>query len=493
MEGYTSRLAIGNNAALLPAPMQEKFAKLFDDAPQVSYDTVRKVLRAEFGKEPAGPNGIFEIFEEKAIASASIAQVHRAKLKSPDGDGAWVAVKVQKPAVSKQVEWDLAAYRAVMWLYENYLFDMPVYFVADFITDHLKRELDFELELKNSVQTAKFVASEPRLADKVYIPKVYPEYTTKKVLVAEWIDGVRLSDRASIFRLMGEKDPRRRNTNGTLLSGTDGRPYPFPNKALLGGVSWIMDTMVQLFSAQIFEFGWIHCDPHPGNIIIRPNPRNPRRPQLVLLDHGLYVRVSPTFQRQYATLWKGLVTMDFDVIRDIATQWGIGTPDLFASATLMKPVKFGNDSSSEAFEKMDQYQRSVLIKERLRGFLTDTDKMPKALVFIGRNMRIVQGNNQMFGSPVNRIRITGMWASRSLVWSHQIPFRQRVREYFSYFAYLLIMLTIDASFWYTKLRQRFWSILGRNSANFEDELEKTMRGFAKSNFGVEISDDAFEG
>ena len=99
----------------------------------------------------------------------------------------------------------------------------------------------------------------------------------------------------------------------------------------------------------------------------------------------------------------------------------------------------------------------------------------------------------MFGSPVNRIRITGMWASRSLVWSHQIPFRQRVREYFNYFAYLVIMLTIDASFWYTKLRQRFWSILGRNSANFEDELEKTMRGFAKSNFGVEISDDAFEG
>lgn len=110
--------------------MQEKFAKLFDDAPQVPYETVRRVLKAEFGKEPSGPDGIFEVFEEQAVASASIAQVHRAKLKSPDGDGAWVAVKVQKPAVSKQVEWDLAAYRAVMWIYENYLFDMPVYFLV---------------------------------------------------------------------------------------------------------------------------------------------------------------------------------------------------------------------------------------------------------------------------------------------------------------------------------------------------------------------------
>ncbi len=122
--------AIGNNAALLPAPMQEKFQKLFDDAPQVPYTVVRAVLRSEFGRDPSGPEGVFEEFEEQAVASASIAQVHRAKLRSPDGNGPWVAVKVQKPAVSKQVEWDLGAFRVVMWLYENYLFDMPAYFIV---------------------------------------------------------------------------------------------------------------------------------------------------------------------------------------------------------------------------------------------------------------------------------------------------------------------------------------------------------------------------
>jgi aarF domain-containing kinase len=122
--------AIGNNAALLPAPMQEKFAKLFDDAPQVPYSVVRSVLRAEYGREPSGPDGVFEVFEEQAVASASVAQVHRAKLKSSDGNGEWVAVKVQKPAVSKQVEWDLGAFHIVMWLYEHYLFHVPAYFVA---------------------------------------------------------------------------------------------------------------------------------------------------------------------------------------------------------------------------------------------------------------------------------------------------------------------------------------------------------------------------
>ncbi|KAI0687097.1 atypical/ABC1/ABC1-B protein kinase [Cytidiella melzeri] len=466
--------AIGNNAALLPGPLQEKFAKLFDDAPQVPYSVVESVLKAEYGREPAGPGGIFEIFEEQAVASASVAQVHRAKLKSEDGNGEWVAVKVQKPAVSRQVEWDLGAFHIVMWLYEHYLFHMPVYFVAGFISDHLRRELDFEQEARNALMTGDFIQSEPSLADKVYVPRVYPELSTKKVLVAEWIDGTRLSDKKGVKDLMGEG--------------------PSPNAAALrGGTKWIMDTMVQLFSAQIFSWGWVHCDPHPGNILIRGHPLKPRQPQFVLLDHGLYVRVTETFRHQYATLWKSLMTMDYDTIKDVAGQWGIGTPDLFASATLMKPVRFGGQKAREKFDNMSQYERSVLIKQRLQGFLSDTDKMPKELVFIGRNMRIVQGNNQMFGSPVNRIRITGSWASKSLIRNPNLTSRQRAQEYVGYLAFLFATFAIDAAFYFTRLKQWTRTLLGLKSHGFEDELERTMKGFAKSNFGVEIADTAFQG
>ncbi|KAI0338382.1 ABC1-domain-containing protein [Trametopsis cervina] len=466
--------AIGNNAALLPPAMQEKFAKLFDDAPQVPYSVVRAVLKAQYGREPAGPDGIFEVFEEQAVASASVAQVHRAKLKSEDGNGEWVAVKVQKPSVSKQVEWDLGAFRIVMWLYENYLFDMPAYFLVDFISDHLRGELDFELEARNAMQTAEFIKSEPRLADKVYVPKVYPGLTMKKVLVAEWIDGVRLSNKAGVMSLMGEGDS----------------PIPSP---LRGGTKWIMDTMIQLFSAQIFSFGWVHCDPHPGNVLVRPHPTKPRQPQFVLLDHGLYVRVTESFRQQYATLWRALMTMDFDTIKDVASQWGIGTPDLFASATLMKPVRFGGQQEKDEFDQLSQYDRSVLLKKKLQSFLVDTDKMPKELIFIGRNMRIVQGNNQMFGSPVNRIRITGYWASRSLTTNPNLTFPQRTREYSRYVNFLLATFAIDVAFYFSRFKQWARTLLGLTSYNFEDELEKTMKGFARSNFGVEIADSAFQG
>ncbi|KAI0795083.1 ABC1 family-domain-containing protein [Abortiporus biennis] len=486
--------AIGNNAALLPRPIQDKFAKLFDDAPQIPYKDVEAVFISQFGRPPAGPDGIFEEFEEQAIASASVAQVHRAKIKTPDGDGPWVAVKIQKPDVTKQVEWDLGAYRIVMWLYEHVFFDMPVYFVVDFVSDHLRMELDFEREAMNSMRTADFVASEPRLADRVYIPKVYPEYTTKKVLVAEWIDGVRLSDRAGIYRLMGERDMRRDPDPSVTAEVVSQPPLKNPLK---GGVHGIMHTMVELFSAQIFSWGWIHCDPHPGNVIIRPNPAHPQYPQLVLIDHGLYVRASDKFRKQYATLWKGLLTADFGVVKGVASDWGIGTPDLFASATLMRPIKFTDDpelaKQAEEYEKLDQYQRSVITKARLKSFLIDTDKMPKELIFIGRNMRIVQGNNQMFGSPVNRIRITGYWASRSLTRTPDLTLAERLREYAGYFTFLAVTLAIDVAFYTSKIRQWIRQKLGLKSVGFEDELEQTMRGFAKDNLGLELAEDVFDG
>lgn len=204
--------------------------------------------------------------------------------------------------------------------------------------------------------------------------------------------------------------------------------------------------------------------------------------------------------------------MDFDTIKDVAESWGIGTPDLFASATLMKPVRFGGQKERDEFDQMSQYERSVLIKQRLQGFLSDTDKMPKELVFIGRNMRseqiylstflsprtnvvyrIVQGNNQMFGSPVNRIRITGSWASRSLTRNPNLTPQQRFREYVSYVKFLFATLTIDAAFQFTRIKQWVRGVFGLTSVGFEDELERTMKGFAKSNFGVEISDSAFQG
>ena len=345
---------------------------------------------------------MFEYFDPVAVASASIAQVHKAKLREGDGGG-WVAVKIQKPEVGKQVTLDLAMFRFVMWAYENLVFDVKAYFVVgeqsrhlpesspadyaalDFISDHLRQELDFEQEATNAMTTAKFIEEEPRLKDRVYIPQVYEQYTTKKVMTAEWIDGVRMTDRNGVRQLMGEH---------VDLPSENSAARRFPT--LKGGTSTVLKTMVELFSAQIFEWGWVHCDPHPGNMIVRPHPTIKGAPQLVLLDHGLYVRSTPIFRQQYASLWKSLLTLDLKVIGKVPAEWGIGEPKMFASATLMRPLSSFTDKRDEeaverekAFAEMNDYERSVVMKERLQNFLVDQDRMPKELIFIGRNLRSV--------------------------------------------------------------------------------------------------------
>lgn len=509
--------AIGANAALMPAPFQQKFARLFDDAPQIPYPTIARVFQREFNKSP---QELFAYFDEKAMASASVAQVHKART----WDGDWVAVKVQKPDVGRQTSYDLVAFRAVMWAFEKWVFDLPVYFAVDFISTHLRAELDFIAEASNAQRTASLIASEPRLAGKVYIPKVYPEYSTKRVLTAEWIDGVRLSDREALGRVVGEKLPER---SGGMFADTvheekkNGIPESMHNVKLKGGMQAIMHTMVELFSAQMFDWGFVHCDPHPGNVIIRARPGSSplskpsskpvlRDPQLVLLDHGLYVTIRPSVKRQYASLWRALLTSDWDTIRNVTESWGVGEAGLFASAVLMRPVKVGraNGSSSHAEKanggagaELNAYEQSVRMKERLKRFLVDTDKMPKELIFLGRNMRIVQGNNQSLGSPVNRIKITAYWASRSLVTTHErIPSSSRTwwarldtRELWRDVLFRSAMFSLDVVFWVSKLRQRVRALLGFTNGGFEDELERSMRGFAKSTFGVEMGPGAFEG
>ncbi|KAF8634314.1 hypothetical protein AX15_000975 [Amanita polypyramis BW_CC] len=513
--------AIGANAALLPKPMQVKFASLFDDAPQIPYSVVRKVFEKELGRPPSGPGGVFEIFEEKAAASASIAQVHRAKLWPQPGDTEekWVAVKVQKPSVAKQMEWDLGAFRIVMWMFEHWAFDLPAYFIVDFISEHLRQELDFLREANNAQRTATHVESEPRLKGMVYIPKTYPEYSTGRVLTSEWIEGIRLSDRFAIRRLMGQQD----NDEAGALAPVSypASPYldllpsclhptpsypPLPlnlSRPLKGGMTAVMQTMVELFSAQMFDWGWVHCDPHPGNIIIRPDPSNPIQPQLVLIDHGLYVEVPDDFRKEWVALWRGMLEGDFKKVEDVTKKWGLGMPDLVASFTLMRPVilrkrrpqKRKGDESQKEQKKLTQYEMSLLMKQRLKGFLTDTDRMPKVLIFLTRNIRMVQGNNQSFNSPVNRVKITGLWASRALTRSRNLTWGQWLAEYWHHFVFRSVLLALDFAFYKSKLiawlREK---VLGkRRGGGFEDELERNMREFARESLGIDVGENMFVG
>jgi aarF domain-containing kinase len=415
--------AIAMQSAVMPPEFQQMFARMFDDAPQNSWRDVEAVIREDFGGR--SPEEVFGVsftgeqgkgvMEKAARASASVAQVHWARLP----DGREVAIKVQKREIRDQVGWDLWAFAVVMKIY-TYWFELPLYNVVPYISERLQLETDFENEARNAMKMAELVEGEPRLRGKVYVPKVYPELSSERVMTAEWIEGVRLWDKEGISAPW-------RGGRGKGSPGVEGTPLDAPDIAIVSSrlatspetatfkpdrTSWkgprgngglglsleeVMTTMIDLFSAQMFLWGLVHCDPHPGNIFIRRLPNG--HSQLVLIDHGLYVTMNPSFRQSYAEFWKALLAFDNDTLVRISKGWGVRHADLFASATLMKPYEGGDKSTvgriTTPLEGQTAADRHYEVQQRMmqgmREVLEDEGKWPKELLFIGRNMRIVQG------------------------------------------------------------------------------------------------------
>ena len=384
-------------------------------------------------------------------------------------------------------------------------------------------ETDFENEAHNGERMAALVAGEPRLRGRVYIPKVFHDLSSKRVMTAEWIEGVRLWDKDSITKPWrggsGRGSPGCRGTpldppelaahasspeSVPGVSG-DGSSHPKPARGWWRGphgegglglnLGEVMTTMVDLFSAQMFLWGLVHCDPHPGNIFVRRQPSG--RAELVLIDHGLYIEMAPRFRHQYAEFWTALLQLDNAAISRIAREWGVrgeAGGEFFASATLMRPYTGGRRSFQADLDKLSKTERNrrhfemqQQSRKMIRDILGDEDKWPRELLFIGRNLRIVQGNNQFLGSPVNRIKITGFWASRALAESPDLGWAARARNLGRHFVFRLVMLSSDAVFWWSKLRQ--WLGVGQG---MEDDMEAQMRVIAKD-MGVDLNHKVFEG
>ncbi|CAG8260745.1 unnamed protein product [Penicillium nalgiovense] len=505
--------AIAMQSAILPPEFQAMFSRMFDDAPQNDWKDIEKVIREDFGKSPEEAFGISftgapdkGVMERKARASASVAQIHWARLQ----DGTEVAIKIQKREIVQQLAWDLWAFKVVTYIYSK-MFDIPFYSLVPYISERLSLETDFVNEADNSENMAKLVAAEPRLRNRVYIPRVYRELSSKRVMTAEWVEGVRLWDKDAITRPWrggwGQGSP---GCHGTPLDRPEvnsadrnlGASKTKPDRTYWRGrnnrgglglsLKDVMTTMVDLFSAQMFLWGYVHCDPHPGNIFIRRKPSG--EPELVLIDHGLYIHMEPGFRHEYARFWKALLTFDNRTLGEIVKGWGVNNPDFFASATLMRPYKGGDMSTQRGLKGLSKRERAERhyemqqgMRKAIRDILGDETKWPQELIFIGRNLRIVQGNNQFLGSPVNRVKITGIWASRALIESPDLPLAEKIRNIGRHFIFRIVLFSSDIFFYFTKVRQ-FLHLGG----GMEDDIEAQMQNMAKD-IGVELNHSVFEG
>lgn len=419
--------AIANNSAVFPLAYQKRFVELYDDAPADPWSEIDSLLAESLGKNYQ--NEVFEYIDPKPLASALIAQVHRARLRK---EGKEVAVKVQHPYIRKQMAADLAVYRGMLQVY-SVVFDLPLAFFTQYISDQLEKEADFRVEAQNAAQLEKLIGEDKSAASlAVYIPKNFPEYCSQRVLVTEFIDGVSLTDHARLER-----------------EGYD--------------IARIMKQYTAIFGRQIFTYGFVHSDPHPGNLLVR---RRNNVQELVLLDHGLYVTLDPKFRTQYAEIWKLIFAFDHNAMQDIANSWGIGSVEVLRAAVQLKPP--AGDTA-----KLSPY-------EMIKTFLGDETRFPQPLLMIQRTMRMMQNLNQTMGSPVNRINILTECALALISKDKSLGLRGWIL-----LAKVHIGLMVsNIVFWFFRLRLS-WS---GNKVGAEDYIEQYMRD-AVGRMGFEVPND----
>ena len=238
-----------------------ELTKLQSGVPPFSGKEAREIIEKELGHPM---RALFSVFHEKTIGSASIAQVHQATLK----DGTPVAIKVQRPDIEKTISLDVAILHDLARFVEKHVPEAaglnPTGVVQEF-TETLQRELDFENEASNAERFAEQFEGNPHIK----VPKVYRDHSTSRVLTMDFITGVSITENAAL-----------------LAQGTD----PAELAAVMTG----------LIYEQIFEHGFFHGDPHPGNMTVLPDS------VIVLYDYGMMGKFTPLMRESIALLVSGL-------------------------------------------------------------------------------------------------------------------------------------------------------------------------------------------
>ena len=247
---------------LMPPAYLEELAHLQDRVPPVPWEEIDAVFQREFG---APAETIFPYFEHEAMAAASIGQVHRARLES----GQEVVIKVRRPGIAQLVTVDLEIFSHIASLMEQYLEELrdhsPTTVVDEFAAS-LSRELDFSIELTN-IQRFALQFKDNR---NIHVPAVYPELCSSRILVMEQINGIKASD----LQLLRAND-----YDLTLIAER--------------GANLVME--------QIFQHGFFHADPHPGNLFILPDN------VICFIDFGQMGRLSRQDKEDFTALVQSLV------------------------------------------------------------------------------------------------------------------------------------------------------------------------------------------
>ncbi len=331
---------------IIPADIIRELKKLQDSVPPVPFDELREHVEKELG---APVSEVYEEFDEAPLASASIGQVHRAKLRTNDGP-VDVVVKIQRPKIKGVIDRDIDLLYWLARAVERSIPESRIYSPAKLVGEFdraIQAELDFVLEADNADRFTENFAQ----WGSVRFPKVHRQASSKRVLTLEYLDGKKVYD--------------------AVDAGASGEV--------------IAKNAVKVIIKQIFEDGFFHADPHPGNVLIL-GPAD--APVIGMIDLGLVGRLTPKMRDRTIDLMVAAVRKDHRGVADAL--YAIGKPtkkidrDAYEAEVAFLADKYLG-------KRIADIELSAMIRDLVYGATKYGIEIPPDFLMVGKTLMTVEG------------------------------------------------------------------------------------------------------
>jgi ubiquinone biosynthesis protein len=332
---------------LVPPDVILELKKLQDRVPPVTFPEIRAVIEADLS------GSIFDLVEwidEAPLASASIGQVHRARIKLDDGTIKEVVLKVQRPNIKPTIERDLELLHLLASAIERAIPESRIYNPVKMIAEFdraITAELDYSLEADHSLRFAKNFEGLPF----VRFPKVYRKHSGKRVLALEYFEGMKVYD--------------------AIDKGFDGDA--------------ITRAMLTITIKSIFEDGFFHADPHPGNILLMGQAN---APVIGLIDLGLVGRLTPQLRDKTIDLMVAAVQEDYRGLADALLQIGTATKKIDRAAFEGEVATL---SEKYLGKNLKEIEVSALIRDLVGGAQKYGLEIPPDFLMVGKAIMTMEG------------------------------------------------------------------------------------------------------
>ena len=340
---------------ILPRAYTNEFKKLQDQVPPFPFKKVKKIIEKETGKRLGE---IFERFEREPIAAASLGQVHRARYMGEE-----VAVKVLRPDVKNKVSADLKIIGIILFIISSFFESHTLNIFRTIYNEFsrmIKMEMDFSLEAKNAEQFRINFKDEPF----IIIPEIYKEISKNRIVVLKYYEGIRVDDTPGLKKL--NIDPIH-----------------------------LIENLVRIYTHQVVIDGFLHADPHPGNLLVRDDGR------IVMVDFGMVVEFDEQTKIELLKMAIAAVRRDIDGVVNGFYKLRMVGPDvnrttLRDAAEVLMNINWSTEYSPHQIQQIGE--------DILKTFYRFPLRLPSNLVYLFRTSALIEGIGISFDPKFNGLR-----------------------------------------------------------------------------------------